>query len=62
MNDNRKTKEQLIQKLEELRLKNAELEKSEAERKLSEERLSQSEEKYRNLFNNAEVGIIQVKA
>ncbi len=39
MNDNRKTKEQLIQELEDLRWRIAELEKSETERPQVEEAL-----------------------
>ena len=42
MNDNWKTKEQLVQELEDLRRKTAELEKSESERKKKEEELKQS--------------------
>ncbi len=49
MNDNHKTKEQLIKELEDLRRQFAELEKSESERKRAEEALRDSEEKYRSL-------------
>jgi diguanylate cyclase (GGDEF)-like protein/PAS domain S-box-containing protein len=49
MNDNRKSKEQLIKELEDLRQQVAEHEKSETERKRAEEALRQSEEKYRSL-------------
>ena len=59
MNDIRKTKEQLIKELEDLRLQVAELEKSEAERKRTEETLRESEEKYRDIFDNAVMGIFQ---
>ena len=49
MNDNQKTKEQLIQELEDLRRRIAELEKTETGRKRAEEELRESEEKYRSL-------------
>ena len=49
MNDNHKTKEQLIKELEDLRRKIAKQEKSETERKRAEEALRESEEKYRSL-------------
>ncbi len=55
MNDNWKTKEQLVQELEDLRRKTAELEKSESERKKKEEELKQSLEK----LHKALGGIIQ---
>jgi len=50
MNDNRKTKEQLIQELEDLRLQVAELEKSETDRKQMEEALQRNEDKFRLAF------------
>ena len=49
MNDDKKTKEQLIQELEDLRRRIAELEKTETGRKRAEEELRESEEKYRSL-------------
>jgi diguanylate cyclase (GGDEF)-like protein/PAS domain S-box-containing protein len=49
MNDNRKTKEQLIQELKDLRRRIAEFEKAETERKQAEDSLRESEEKYRSL-------------
>ena len=52
-----RTREQLIEKLEELRRRNAELEASEIERKRMEEALQESEEKYRALVENASEGI-----
>ena len=52
MNDNHKTKDQLVQELEELRRKIAELETTEIQRKRAEEALRESEEKYRSLALN----------
>jgi len=49
MKDEDKTKEQLINDLNQLRQRNTELEKSEAERKRAEEALRQSEERWRSL-------------
>ena len=49
MKDDKKTKEQLIQELKDLRRKIAELEKTETGRKRAEEELRESEEKYRSL-------------
>lgn len=57
MDDNRKTKEQLIQELEDLRRRIAEFEKSETERKHAEEALLEREEHYRTLFNDSLDGI-----
>ncbi|MFH0786638.1 MAG: PAS domain S-box protein [Pseudomonadota bacterium] len=57
MNDKRKTKEQLIQELEDLHQRIAELEKSETERRQTEEKLRDREESYRNLFENANEAI-----
>jgi diguanylate cyclase (GGDEF)-like protein/PAS domain S-box-containing protein len=57
MNDNRKTKVQLIQELEDLRRKIAEFEKSETKRRQAEEALRESEENYRNFFKNANEAI-----
>ena len=48
-----KTKEQLIEEMEALRQRVAELERSEIERKRTAEVLQESEERYRNLFENA---------
>jgi diguanylate cyclase (GGDEF)-like protein/PAS domain S-box-containing protein len=53
MNDEKKTKEQLIKELLEMRQRIAELEKSEAEHKRLEEELQESEEKHRELFEEA---------
>jgi len=58
MNDNRKTKEQLIQELEDLRRRIAELEKSETERKQVDEALRESEEKFRTIFDGASDGML----
>ncbi len=55
MNDNWKTKEQLVQELEDLRRRTDELEKSDSERKKKEEGLEQSLEK----LHKALGGIIQ---
>jgi putative nucleotidyltransferase with HDIG domain len=55
MNDNWKTKEQLVQELEDLRRKTSELEKSESALKKKEEELNQSLEK----LHKALGGIIQ---
>ena len=55
MSDNWKTKEQLVQELEDLRRRTAELEESDSERKKKEEELEQSLEK----LHKALGGIIQ---
>jgi len=52
MDDNGKTKDQLIQEGEDLRRKIAELGKSETERKRVEEALRESAERYRGLFEH----------
>ena len=57
MDDNRRTKEQLIQELEDFRWKINELEKSEIERHQVEEALREREELYRTLFDEALDGI-----
>jgi diguanylate cyclase (GGDEF)-like protein/PAS domain S-box-containing protein len=61
MNDKKKTKEQLINELSEMRQRVAELEKSEAELKPSERALRESEEKFRILaeINTAAIVIFQ---
>jgi len=53
MSDVGKTKEQLINELEEMRQRIAELEVTQAERKRMEEALQQSEKRYRSLFENS---------
>jgi HD-GYP domain-containing protein (c-di-GMP phosphodiesterase class II) len=53
MDDNRKTKEQLIQELEDLRRRIAELEKSETEAKRAEEALRESPAKLEKNLNGA---------
>jgi len=53
MEDSDKTKEQLINELEEMRQGITKLEASEAERKKTEEKLKESEEKYKALYDNA---------
>jgi len=60
MNDNRKTKAQLIHELEGLRRRIAELEKSETERKRAEDALIQSEERYRTILDNTQEGYYEV--
>jgi PAS domain S-box-containing protein len=59
MSDQDKTKEQLIEELKDIRLKMAELEATESKLLYSERALKESEEKYRNLFNNAGVGMFR---
>ncbi len=49
MKDKDKTKEQLVNELEDMRQRVAELEASEIQRKRAQEALRQSEEKYRTL-------------
>jgi len=61
MNDSNKTKEQLIQELEDLRRRNAKLEKSETERKLVKEALQESEERYRTAIEQSNDGVVLVK-
>ena len=51
--DEDKTKEQLINELEEMRQRIAELEVTQAERKPMEEALQQSEKRYRSLFEDS---------
>ncbi|MGA3086820.1 MAG: PAS domain S-box protein, partial [Thermodesulfobacteriota bacterium] len=55
MNDNRKTKEQLIQELEDLRRKIVELEKSEAEHKRAKELLLTSEERLKAQYQGSPI-------
>lgn len=58
MNDNRKTKKQLIQELEDFRRQIAGHEKSDTEHKRAAEVLRNSEEKYRVLFEGSRHGIL----
>ena len=57
MRGHRKTKDQLIDELAQMRQRIAELEKAEAERKRAEEALEESEAKYRSLIENSPDGI-----
>lgn len=57
MKDEDKTKEQLIDELLELRQRIAELEKSETKRKEAAEALRDSDEKYRTLVENVNIGV-----
>jgi PAS domain S-box-containing protein len=58
MDDNRKTKEQLIEELQGLRGQILEQERLEADRRRTEEPLRESEEKFHSLYNNSLDGII----
>jgi two-component system cell cycle sensor histidine kinase/response regulator CckA len=60
MNDQDKTKAQLVGELAELRRRTAELEASETRRKRVEEALRESEERYRNIVELAPDGILTV--
>jgi two-component system, cell cycle response regulator len=58
MQDDEKTKEQLISELAEIRRRYALMEKSEAERRRAEEALKESEERFRNIAETAVDAII----
>ena len=60
MNDNKKTKEQLIEELEKLHQRVFELERSESQRPQAEEALWESEERYRNILESIEEGYYEV--
>ena len=60
MEDETKTKEQLIHELAALRERVAELEKKENEHRQAEEALQKSEERYRNILDNIEDGYFEV--
>lgn len=62
MNDNRKTKKQLIQELENLRRRMAELEQSETDRQRAEEAYRNAEARYYTLFQQSPNGVILVDA
>ena len=57
MNDEKKTREQLINELEEFRRRIAELNASRTHRNRAEEALRESEERYRLLFEQSPIGI-----
>ena len=57
MKDEKKTKEQLVKELKELRQQVAKLEKSETEQKRIKEALQESEKKYRFLFEQCPIGV-----
>lgn len=59
MQDADKTKEQLMIELQKLRKRFAAVEKDKAERKRAEDALKRTEEKYRSIFENAVIGIVQ---
>src|SRR4030067_2581439 len=59
MNEEEKTKEQLITELVELRKRISEIEKSETQRNKTEEALREAEARYRGIFENAVEGIFQ---
>jgi diguanylate cyclase (GGDEF)-like protein/PAS domain S-box-containing protein len=60
MKEEKKTRNQLIRELVDLRQRITEMEKSETERKLSEEALRESEEKYRSLVESTDDSIYLV--
>jgi PAS domain-containing protein len=60
MENENKTKEQLMNELQELRQRIAELEASEAERRKAQEKLKESEEKHRVLFETSPDAIAQM--
>jgi len=60
MEDENKTKEQLIYELAAMRQKVAEIEKIENERKRVQEALQESEERYRTILDNIEDGYFEV--
>ena len=59
MKDEDKTREQLVNELMQLRQRITELERAESEPKQAEEALKQAEERYRSIFENAVIGIVQ---
>lgn len=58
MKEQAKTKGQLIKELQELQQRITDLEKSEIKHKQAEKKLRESEEEFRNLFENAKDGLI----
>ncbi|MCX5896387.1 MAG: PAS domain S-box protein, partial [Proteobacteria bacterium] len=60
MSDAKKTRQQLIDELAEMRLRIAELEELETRRKRAEEELIESEKKFRAIYDNANDGFISV--
>ena len=59
MHDERKTREQLLEELVELRRRNADLDRSAAALQKAERALRESETRYRHIFENAVEGIFQ---
>ena len=57
MEDEDKTKEQLVTELKEMRQRITTLEELEVTRKRTEEELRESEKRFRTLFQNAPIGI-----
>jgi len=61
MDDKDKSRDQLLGELNELRRRFAELEKAENETRLTIETLRESEARFRNLIENATIGIVRTK-
>ena len=61
MTDQPRTNQELLEEISVLKQRIRELEQSESEGTRAEQALLESEEKYRNLFNNAEVAMFRTK-